>query len=39
MTSTWRYFGATFPKNRQKKMKTDNNGEDLKCIQLSVIIE
>lgn len=38
MGKTWRYFGATFPENRQKKMKTDNNVEDLKCFQLLVII-
>jgi hypothetical protein len=37
MEVTWRYIGATFPENRQKKMKTDNNGEDLNRYQLIVI--
>jgi hypothetical protein len=34
---TWRYIGATFPENRQKKMKTDNNGEGSNRSQLIVI--
>jgi hypothetical protein len=29
LVKAWRYFGATFPENRQKKTKTDDSKQSL----------